>query len=480
MLLRHWDSRVAWSILERLGRLDRGSNPRCPITVSCMRKILILILIFLAHVASGASEFTLSSVERPHGAVLLIVDGLGSSYFYPELSPFALDGSELPKVMAPNLTSGTRVIMTTHHPRTVKAHSIIVTGDSEADQEIVGYRDATIFDITRKHGYLNLAVMQKGDFSEMRKEQDIIMFAPTNSIKKPNISIQVNGKVYDDVYNVMYEWKTKLKEYLDNTKGVERYAAYNKWGIDAANAIVKDMITHHPHKKFLLTVNIGAVDAGGHNLGREGYTMLIKNLDRDFFTLYETTSMNNIALFLTADHGMCFSSKNAKRGGHSSRKYSSKTESLSIPFVIFSPNTVQGLIEGKYQQQDIAPTLLSVLDLPNSLRYADGRVIHVKRYATLFVITSPEFEVSLWKGGKKIAEASDSEFIYAGIPINATYTIKASSSGKEYEKTVFLDTDKQIYFERGDAVFNKREIIALMLIIVVITTGIMTIKRMVD
>ena len=26
-----WDSRVAWSILERLGRLDRGSNPRYPI-----------------------------------------------------------------------------------------------------------------------------------------------------------------------------------------------------------------------------------------------------------------------------------------------------------------------------------------------------------------------------------------------------------------------------------------------------------------
>lgn len=26
-----WDSRVDWSILERLERLDRGSNPRCPI-----------------------------------------------------------------------------------------------------------------------------------------------------------------------------------------------------------------------------------------------------------------------------------------------------------------------------------------------------------------------------------------------------------------------------------------------------------------
>lgn len=28
-----WDSRVAWSILERLGRLDRGSNPRYPINI---------------------------------------------------------------------------------------------------------------------------------------------------------------------------------------------------------------------------------------------------------------------------------------------------------------------------------------------------------------------------------------------------------------------------------------------------------------
>ena len=444
---------------------------------------MILILIFTQNTAFGISEFTISNVERPHGAVLFIVDGLGSSYFYPELKPFSLDGNKLPKAFAPNLTFGSRVYLITHHPRTGKAHSIIVTGYSGADQEIVGYPDATIFDITRKHGYVNLAVMQQGDFVNMRKEQDIIMFAYNNSIYKPNISIQINRydgiNRYDDIYEVMYKWKLKLQDYLNNTKGVERYAAYNKWGIDTAHAIVKEMIEHHPSQKFLLTVNIGAIDAGGHYLGIDDYVTLIKHLDKDFFSLYKTLEKNNIALFLTSDHGMSFSSMNAKRGGHSSKKYSYRNESLRIPLVILSPNTKPGVVKAEYEQEDIAPTLLSILDLPNHLQYADGEIIKVKNYATLFVSTYPKSHVSLWKEDVKIAEASDSELIYAGIPLNTTYTIKVFSSGGLQEKAVFLDTDKQLYFKNGK-VSRKREIIAVFLIIVVIITGLMIIKRIED
>jgi len=50
----------------------------------------------------------------------------------------------------------------TQIPSTGPAHSIIVTGYSGANEEIVGYPDATIYDITRQHGFVNLAVMEKG------------------------------------------------------------------------------------------------------------------------------------------------------------------------------------------------------------------------------------------------------------------------------------------------------------------------------
>jgi phosphopentomutase len=170
-----------------------------------------------------------------------------------------------------------------------------------------------------------------------------------------------------------------------NKSGVDRYSAYNKWGIDTADAVVQFMIKNHPDQRFLLTVNIGAIDAGGHNLGPDDYVKLIEDLDRDFYPLYRTASDNNIALFFTADHGMSFATKDAHRGGHSGDKYVSRQESLRIPLVILSPNAVSGVVSGEYRQEDLAPTLLSVLDLPDNLQYGDGKAINIKNYASIFV-----------------------------------------------------------------------------------------------
>ncbi len=233
-----------------------------------MKKVLIILLLILtSNTAFAVSEITLNEVKRPQSAILFIVDGFGSSYYYPEFTPFALDGSGLVKVKAQNLTFGTRIInIKTPHPVTGVAHSVIVTGYSEANEEIVGYPDATIYDVTRERGFVNLAVMEKGDFSNMREEQDIILFAENNSIDKPLISIQAK-KAPSGVYELMHDWKMKLPAYMENKSGTAKYSAYNKWGIDAANAVANTMIKTHPSQKFLLTVNIGAIDAGGHNYG---------------------------------------------------------------------------------------------------------------------------------------------------------------------------------------------------------------------
>src|SRR3972149_10538319 len=98
-----------------------------------MKKILtgLLLIILFSNVAYAVQEINLGEIKRPQSAILFIVDGLGSSYFYPELKPIALHGNELSKANTPNLTFGSRVIdIKTPHPVTGIAHSVIVTGNS--------------------------------------------------------------------------------------------------------------------------------------------------------------------------------------------------------------------------------------------------------------------------------------------------------------------------------------------------------------
>lgn len=441
--------------------------------------IIILILFSLAGTALGLSEVTLNNAQRPNGAILFIVDGLGSSYYYPEFTPYALDGSVLSKAVTSNLTFGTRIMdIETPYPVTGIAHSIIVTGYSQANEEIVGYPDATIYDITRDHGFINLAVMERGDFRNMREEQDIILFAENNSIDEPLISIQAN-KAPAGIYEVMYGWKMKLPLYLGNKSGREKYSAYNKWGIDTAGAVAEAMIKNHPSQRFLLTVNIGAIDSGGHNLGEDDYYKLIEDLDSDFYPIYTIASENDLALFFTADHGMSFAVKNAKRGGHASEKYSSRQESLRIPLVVLSPNTNPGVIKGEYGQEDIAPMLLSVLDLPNNLQYTDGKAINIKNYASIFIKADTKYSVSLWSDNRKISEGRDSELIFSGLPLNASFTLKAASEDRIFEERISLDSDRQFILNSNKRT-NFRQILAIFLILVVITAGLIVIKRIKD
>jgi 2,3-bisphosphoglycerate-independent phosphoglycerate mutase len=449
-----------------------------------MKKILLIILSYLAISGSALaiSEITLNEIKRPQSAILFIVDGFGSSYFYPEYSPSALDGSLLLKANTSNLSFGTRIEdIRTRHPVTGIAHSVIVTGFSDANEETVGYPDATIFDITKQHGFVNLAVMETGDYTNMRNEQDIILFAGNNSIDEPITPIQ-SKSAPAGVYDFMYEWKMKLPAYLEGKKGVDKYSAYNRWCIDAANAAALDMIQKHPSQRFLLTVNIAGIDSGGHNMGYDDYIRLIESLDSDIYPLYNTAIENNIAFFLTADHGMSFSAINARRGGHSSEKYSTQLESLRIPLVILSPNAATGIIGGEFHQEDIAPTLLGVLDLPDHLQYADGNAINVKNYATIFVKADPSYQVSLWNNGKKLSERSDSELIFTGLPLDSSYTLKATGKDGTFEEKVSLDSDKHIIFKKTDSSvnINNRGLIAIILIFIVNIAGLIIIRRIKD
>ena len=53
-----------------------------------------------------AIDVQVGLTASPGGAVIVVVDGLGSSYVYPEHSAYALDGSALQKAVLFNLTGG--------------------------------------------------------------------------------------------------------------------------------------------------------------------------------------------------------------------------------------------------------------------------------------------------------------------------------------------------------------------------------------
>ena len=150
--------------------------------------------------------------------------------------------------------------------------------------------------------------------------------------------------------------------------------------------------------------------------------------------------------------------------------------------MILSPNTVTGVIGGEYQQEDIAPTLLGVLDHPPNLQYADGNAINVKKYASIFVRSDPKYQVSLWNNGQKVSDGSDSELIFSGLPLNSSYTLKATGDGLNFEEKVSLDSDKQFNFIKSEnrSGIGNRGLIAIILILIVNIEGLIIIRRIKD
>ncbi|KGK99619.1 hypothetical protein LI82_01210 [Methanococcoides methylutens] len=433
-------------------------------TVGWIFLIICFIVSFTAPQAGALSQTEVNPISTPDGAVILIIDGLGSSYIYPEMIPYALDGTTIEKPVARNISmlsdKGLRVVtVLTPSTEGEDGHSVIVTGNSGATPAMVAYTDATIYDIAHKNGYLAFGILQKGDIPEILAEQDVIVHDLTTSINDPQMEVIANFN-YDSQYEDLWTSITEAleinaesaPEYIDQYPegSIERYYAYNRWAMDTAIEVLDLMHQTYPEQKFILTINVGAVDTAGLYRRGEGYADTIEDLDIMIGELYELTEKNDLALIITSDHGMTFQSADG-RGGSKSDKYASQPEVLRIPFIVTSRNLDNEVPEGEFGQQDIAPTILSVLDLPDEMRFTNGRSLASKSYVNFKVILPETGTVTISRSNETIADATgDDSYIFYGLERDKQYDIRVKTTEEPemlLERTVYSDTDQVIRFD---------------------------------
>ncbi len=442
--------------------------------------ITMTIVIILSIQIAGAEDFYLQKLEKKNGAILLILDGAGASYLSTyNYIPYDLNGVPLRKAGTPNLSliAGKGIVVQDVRallPTTQRGHSIIATGYSNADLEIIGYSDASIYDILRKNGYVCLALLEKGDFEEVIKEQDIAIHDPSNSVDNPVALLKKNSDVKPDLESFMLSLTEKLPGYMEGEKGAEKYARYNKWALDSLNSIADYFAEHYPDKKFFLTVNAGGADLAGHNFDEERYTEVIEKLDEGLPQLFETCIRKNLSLIITSDHGMKFSTANSK-GGHSSEKYSDTPESQRIPLIIYSPGIESKAVLDVREQKDIAPTILSLLDIVDRPIYCDGRAIQIRSYVNLKIESSDDLsDIRVSRGETLVGRTAAKNATFYGLDAG-NYTVHVDEKVREVD----LKSDDVLYFSKMkvEPVYRNNQFLAGGVILSIITTGLLMIRR---
>lgn len=458
--------------------------------------ILIFLTIFIIIIPLTGAQTTIKVGETnpPQNIVLLIIDGMGSAYITQGSNPQALNGDPVESADVPcfNSMTGDGMLLPRIRvpvPSTGPAHSVIVTGFSGAGQEIVDDEDATIYDVLKDEGFLCIALMQTGDFSGMCNEQDIILYSPSNLISNSSLRMQVNNPTVPwDIVRELEFQEQELPGYLEGTEGLDTYIAYSDWELDASTDIISLMAGRHPDIRYILTINVGVVDCAGHYMGVDGYIGSIEGLDNKLGPLYSAARNSNTALIMTADHGMTFRTPESSRGGHASEDYYSN-ETVTVPLLIISPNVAPGIDKTDYSQEDLAPTLLSILDLTDKMRYSDGETISVKDYANLQVSINKVSDIELIRDSEVVSAGSgDIMYFFTGLTPQINYTVRVINGMDTSEQSVYLNVDHLIWFVTENSnddtiVWDSRTLrryIASVLIFIVIVGGLLLINRIRD
>ncbi len=99
------------------------------------------------------------------------------------------------------------------------------------------------------------------------------------------------------------------------------------------------------------------------------YGQAIEDLDAVLSSLLKACQKDGVILLVTADHGMSFKSAGSK-GTHASGDASIRNESRLAPLLVFTGDA--GKRSGTGGQECVAPTLLSLMECPDTLSLEDG------------------------------------------------------------------------------------------------------------
>lgn len=404
-------------------------------------------------------------VAQPTGAIILVVDGLGASYVYPEHRAYALDGTALEGAILFNLTGGgARVVdVRVPVPETTQSHSILITGYSGTDPDHLG---PTVFDAARANGYLCLAVLERGDSMPVLQEMDGVLYLGDNALHGAQ---PIPGFRAEAPPGLRYRFQVWRDRFAGDTSslGLPGYAAYNAWALDVA----ADTVQNLSGQRFLMLVNVGAVDSAGQDLGADGYRQTVQALDVPLGRLAEACRRNNVLLAVTADHGMVFPSATGK-GGHSAEKYAAHPEALRVPLVFLGPGVEEMNLGGRWSEVDIAPTVLSILNISSNLTW-EGKSLPIREGFDLRVTGAPA-GLELWRDGAWLANVTAAgECRFRGLS-RGQYSLKAG--GKEWAVLVNGDAAMDLTGKAAPQGDWKR-IIGIILILAINLAGIAIIFR---
>ncbi|MEZ5335249.1 MAG: hypothetical protein R2741_08445 [Methanolobus sp.] len=100
-------------------------------------------------------------------------------------------------------------------------------------------------------------------------------------------------------------------------------------------------------------------------------------------------------------------------------------ESQKIPFVVSAVDVKPGIIEGKYGQEDIALTVLEILNIPGKLRVSDGTAIPVKDYTNIKVEIQEKGTLEILRNDELIFDDIIAETTtFVGLEKDTEYKLK--------------------------------------------------------
>ena len=372
-------------------------------------RLQILLLFLLLGSAQSMTEVLVGQPDRPQGAVVLVIDGMGSSYVYPEYGTRARaqNGGVLGKAALFSLAGGARVL-DVRVPVPGAGHNVLVTGCPWAGEPLEG---TTIFDLARENNFTCVALLQKGSLPLALEQDAFLLFGEGVAVAldaEPVVGTRAN--LSPDLVSRLQGWRDQFPAYVAG-RGIDGCIGSNSWGLDAAVDLVGSL-----DPPFVLLVDLGGVEDAGRLLGPEAYLEAIASLDEPLDRLVRACEEQDLLLLVTADGGMTFLDRGQIDPG--------RMESLRVPAVFMGPGVDDLLLTGAWSQADIAPTVVEMLGLDGNLSRSEGAVMPVrKRYDLEVRGTEPADVVRVRRDGGLVAEvAGDSGYIFKGMDRGA-YTV---------------------------------------------------------